>query len=153
MEETILIVKQFPDVDLVAAKKCGSTSVAYMRPDIPFIEVPANKYIPRRRTVLVLRNPQTRLRAAARRVKDPEVAVTHSAPYLHHFLGVPLEYIPFSMLEKYLPERHGKELGIIYPPVPEDYPVQPSDLLGEIQNYGLLLGRNQQLPIQNITEW
>ncbi len=152
-KETVLIVKQFPDVDLVAARKCGSATIAHMRPDVPFIEEAADVYIPRKPVVLVLRNPQTRLRASARSVKDGEDASWYCAPYLHHFIDRPLRYIPFIHLHKYVEERHGGEMGIMYPPVPEDYPVQPQDLLEEIKNYGIIIGRNDQLPVQDITKW
>lgn len=150
---SLLIVKQWPDVDLIAAKKCGSTTVAYMRPEIPFIEVMANEYVVKKPIILVLRDPLWRLRATARRVTRPSVVMRHCLPYLHFFEGVDFEYIPFEQLSSYFPDRYGVEFGSVYPPVPEDYPVQAEDLKDEVLQLERLLECHKQLPIQDISKW
>lgn len=152
-EETVLIVKQFEHVDLVAARQCGSTSIAMMSPEVPFIEVPADKYMPRRRVVLVLRHPFMRLRAAGRQFESNGSDMCNCAPYLHHFKGVPLEWLPFIRLSSYLEQRHGKELGNVYPDVPTDFPVQPQDLHDELATYVYIMKHNDSLPIQDISKW
>lgn len=153
MGETRFVVKHFDSCDLVAPKKCGSTSVYYMRPDVPTEEIEADKYIPNKPVVLIVRNPQLRLLSSARRFTDYDAQVAHAAPYLHHFSELPLRYILFEKLGSYLPERHGKELGNQYPAVPEDFPVQPGDLTDEMKYYQKIISLNEELPIQDITKW